>query len=135
MPNTFGDGVKIRKIGVLDRKRCSTDPDVHTKKNDFLSIFQQKNSRTPLQNFLGIAEEESSNIDYSLLSIKDASPEVVESSEQDNDTASNNVQPAVALTPEEYFSEEDLNGRDVGRPKKINAKVTPPFGDHRKSTL
>lgn len=34
------------------------------------------------------------------------------------------LQPAqVALTPEEYFSQTDLNGRDIGRIPKISSKV------------
>lgn len=52
---------------------------------------------------------------------KDSSPD----KEIDNDASdglnSNSI--GVALTPEEYFSTNDLNGRDIGRPTKINNKL------------
>lgn len=36
-----------------------------------------------------------------------------------------NGSPKKIITPQEYFTPEvDLNGRDIGRPKKINTKVS-----------
>lgn len=38
-------------------------------------------------------------------------------------TSTNPASPQVAITIEEYFSGESLNGRDIGKPKKISTKV------------
>ncbi|XP_058807424.1 ankyrin repeat domain-containing protein 13D isoform X2 [Phymastichus coffea] len=69
---------------------------------------KQLEKRTPLHSFLGIAE----------------------SSQQEGITATSEelsiVQPTnpCNITPEEYFDPEvDLQNRDIGRPKEINAKV------------
>lgn len=45
--------------------------------------------------------------------------------EQDDDVLSSTqlTVPTSALTPEEYFSTHDLNGRDVGQPQKQNTKT------------
>nr|XP_050854874.1 ankyrin repeat domain-containing protein 13D isoform X1 [Vespula vulgaris] len=62
--------------------------------------------RTPLQSFLGIAEQQHEN---------------------SNATTSqeyNNVGNPCNITPEEYFDPDvDLNGRDIGRPKEVNTKI------------
>lgn len=84
------------------------------------SVFnpQANNSRTPLQNLLGIAEEE--------VKPSDSSP----TENHEDCTASallldlpSNISSG-PLTPEEYFSECDLSGRDVGQPKKLSNKVS-----------
>lgn len=89
--------------------------------------FQSRNSRTPLSSFLNIAEEECTNIDQSLF--RDTSPleggKSTMEMEYDDLTTSTSTQitvPSAALTPEEYFSGEDLT-RDVGQPQKVNTKV------------
>lgn len=92
---------------------------------------RSKNSRTPLQHFLGLAED-----DYDHASPRNSPspcPDVLNSdaaaiaiagggatggSDTPTDKAS---QDSVAI--EEYFSDEDLNGRDIGKPKKITTKV------------
>ncbi|XP_012258413.2 ankyrin repeat domain-containing protein 13D isoform X2 [Athalia rosae] len=62
--------------------------------------------RTPLQSFLGIAEQQQENT---------------------NNTASEeflNVGNPCNITPEEYFDPDvDLNGKDIGRPKEVNTKI------------
>ncbi|KAI5624833.1 ankyrin repeat domain-containing protein 13D isoform X2 [Silurus asotus] len=64
-----------------------------------------KGSRTPLQSFLGIAEQHVSNNGSQVLQC--ASP--------NNPTA---------ITAEEYFDPEfNLNGRDIGRPVELTSKV------------
>lgn len=72
-----------------------------------------------------MAEEECSNIDQTLY--RDTSPtgEQPSSNEIDNDARSSTQidVPSKALTPEEYFSGLDLNGRDVGQPQKVQSKV------------
>lgn len=74
---------------------------------------------------MGRAEEECSTIDQALF--RDASPleENKLVSEATNETASRSPTgaPTSALTPEEYFSTEDLNGRDIGQPQKVNTKT------------
>ncbi|XP_046609568.1 ankyrin repeat domain-containing protein 13D isoform X3 [Neodiprion virginianus] len=61
--------------------------------------------RTPLQSFLGIAEQQ----------------------ENTNNTASEefiNIGNPCNITPEEYFDPDfDLEGKDIGRPKEINTKI------------
>ena len=41
----------------------------------------------------------------------------------DSASSSGSSTPKSALTPEEYFSDYDLNGKDIGRPQKISTKV------------
>lgn len=87
-----------------------------------------------MQSFLGIAEEECSNIDQALF--KDTSPdkdspesESKNVLEPNRSSRSNSLTPQsaltlqTALTPHEYFSADDLCGRDVGRPMKMSTKV------------
>ncbi|KAF3426503.1 hypothetical protein E2986_00452 [Frieseomelitta varia] len=63
--------------------------------------------RTPLQSFLGMAEQQQEN--------------------SNNATTSeeyNNVGNPSNITAEEYFDPDvDLNGRDIGRPKEVNTKI------------
>lgn len=61
--------------------------------------------RTPLQSFLGIAEQQHENATTS-------------------QEEYNNVGNPSNITAEEYFDPEvDLNGRDIGRPKEVNTKI------------
>ncbi|XP_025155832.1 ankyrin repeat domain-containing protein 13D isoform X1 [Harpegnathos saltator] len=63
--------------------------------------------RTPLQSFLGIAEQQQDNCSA-----------IVTSEEY------NNIGNPSNITAEEYFdSDVDLNGRDIGRPKEVNTKI------------
>lgn len=67
---------------------------------------RSRNSKTPLQNFLGIAEVEENQ---------------TTSTHQNEFTNSSNP---CNITPEEYFdSSVDLQSRDIGRPKEVNVKV------------
>ncbi|XP_014478179.1 PREDICTED: ankyrin repeat domain-containing protein 13D isoform X1 [Dinoponera quadriceps] len=64
--------------------------------------------KTPLQSFLGIAEQQQENCSA-----------VTTSSEEYN-----NIGNPSNITAEEYFdSNIDLNGRDIGRPKEVNTKI------------
>ncbi|KAJ6649333.1 Ankyrin repeat domain-containing protein 13D, partial [Pseudolycoriella hygida] len=71
-----------------------------------------RNSRTPLQNFLGIAEEECGDAS------RDASP-----SDPEPMTNIDSFVVGKPVTAEEYFSNVDLCGRDIGRPRKMNEKI------------
>ncbi|XP_055319347.1 ankyrin repeat domain-containing protein 13D isoform X2 [Sitodiplosis mosellana] len=90
-------------------------------RNEHLNETQarSRNSRTPLHSFLGMAEEECSNVDQSLF--RDASP--IASPDNEVSTSTQIDVPTKALTPEEYFADDDLNGRDVGQPQKVTTKV------------
>ncbi|XP_030764076.1 ankyrin repeat domain-containing protein 13D isoform X1 [Sitophilus oryzae] len=69
---------------------------------------RSKNLKTPLQNFLGIAEVGETQQSSGL---------------QNKEDYSNNTNPC-NITPEEYFdSEFDLGIRDIGRPKEVSIKV------------
>lgn len=88
-------------------------------------FLQTKNSRTPLQSFLGIAEEEciSNNADASIM--QDVSP-TDQSESSSRLLAAGGKEEEKVMVPvsaEEYFSNTELNGRDIGRPSKINSKV------------
>ncbi|XP_049538970.1 ankyrin repeat domain-containing protein 13D isoform X1 [Anopheles darlingi] len=102
---------------------------------------RMKNSRTPLQHFLGMADED---YDHSAVAVGAAGstpPSPDDGSEAgavggrpNSSTASSSASPepnrveaavaaaAAAPTAEEYFSDIDLNGRDIGKPKRITAK-------------
>ncbi|XP_049817825.1 ankyrin repeat domain-containing protein 13D isoform X2 [Aethina tumida] len=68
---------------------------------------RSKSNRTPLQNFLGIAE-----ITENESTVTTPTKEFTNSSNPCN------------ITPEEYFDRTvDLRGRDIGRPKEVNVKV------------
>ncbi|XP_037051596.1 ankyrin repeat domain-containing protein 13D-like [Bradysia coprophila] len=69
-----------------------------------------RHSRTPLQNFLGIAEEECAS--------HDASP-----SEPEPLLSVENYVAGKPVTADEYFSDIDLCGRDIGRPRKMSEKI------------
>ncbi|XP_040162660.1 ankyrin repeat domain-containing protein 13D isoform X1 [Anopheles arabiensis] len=97
-----------------------------------------KNSRTPLQHFLGMTEE-----DYDHAAVAGSSTSALRGGEQPpppsapsspcnngsedrtpdgaEGECSGTAQEA-APSAEEYFSDVDLNGRDVGKPKRITAK-------------
>lgn len=75
-----------------------------------------KNSRTPLQHFLGMAEED---FDHSGTSTPNPDGALNEAA-AGSSTANSSQDP---VTIEEYFSDADLNGRDVGKKKKIQTKV------------
>lgn len=74
-----------------------------------------RNSKTPLQHFLGLADENS----VSPRNIP--SPSVTENEACASFLANDKAQESVSM--EEYFSGGDLNGRDIGKPKKITTKV------------
>ncbi|CAH1135556.1 unnamed protein product [Ceutorhynchus assimilis] len=68
---------------------------------------RSKTLRTPLQNFLGIAEVGASQ----------------SSAEIPKEEFSKNTNPC-NITPEEYFDTSvDLENRDIGRPKEVNVKI------------
>ncbi|XP_050309299.1 ankyrin repeat domain-containing protein 13D isoform X2 [Anthonomus grandis grandis] len=68
---------------------------------------RSKNLRTPLQNFLGIAEVGASQTN----------------SDIPKEEYSHNTNPC-NITPEEYFDADiELGDRDIGRPKEVNVKV------------
>ena len=63
--------------------------------------------RTPLQSFLGMAEQQQENSNSATTSEE-----------------YNNVGNPSNITAEEYFDPDiDLNGRDIGRPKEVNTKI------------
>lgn len=79
-----------------------------------------RNARTPLQHFLGLADEENQT------SPRNTPSPLVEnatSNEACGGSASPIDKSQDSVTIEEYFSNDDLNGRDIGKPKKINTKV------------
>ncbi|XP_055916082.1 ankyrin repeat domain-containing protein 13D isoform X2 [Eupeodes corollae] len=90
--------------------------------------IRSKTSRTPLHSFLGLAEDEYIS-SQDLVSCRDGVPSLIEShpenggEEETPSTSSGSTTPRQIITPEEYFSEIDLNGRDIGRPKKISTKI------------
>ncbi|XP_004534837.1 ankyrin repeat domain-containing protein 13D isoform X2 [Ceratitis capitata] len=105
---------------------------------DHLNDDQIKNkcSRTPLHSFLGVADDEFHNTSSNEgLNSKDLTPPLSEtalldtSPENSNDEEnisinSGTTSPKYVITPEEYFSVDiDLNGRDIGRPKKVTTKI------------
>ncbi|OAD60198.1 Ankyrin repeat domain-containing protein 13B [Eufriesea mexicana] len=63
--------------------------------------------RTPLQSFLGMAEQQQENSNSATTSEE-----------------YNNIGNPSNITPEEYFDPDvDLSGRDIGRPKEVNTKI------------
>jgi hypothetical protein len=84
-----------------------------------------KNSRTPLQHFLGMTDD-----DYDHSSGSEAVGNTTdEMSKSNNSNAEENAAGTASgsstdtPTIEEYFSDQDLQGRDIGRPKKVATKV------------
>lgn len=77
--------------------------------------IRARNSRTPLQSFLGMATAVDEEEGEATGRITPAYPEQL----QQHGT-SNGKGP---LTPEEYFSGDDLEGRDIGRPMRVSTKV------------
>ncbi|XP_055623876.1 ankyrin repeat domain-containing protein 13B isoform X2 [Toxorhynchites rutilus septentrionalis] len=103
-------------------------------RNEHLSEEQAriKSSRTPLQHFLGMTEEDynhagSNAVPAAQSALNDSSSTPLLGSDNNSplqETASSSKElPMTAPTAEEYFSDIDLQGRDVGKPKKITAKV------------
>lgn len=105
-------------------------------RNEHLSEEQAriKSSRTPLQHFLGMTEEDYNHAgtsagSQSALRESGSSPLLgQENSSSGNspvhEAASPSVVDAGPPSIEEYFSTEvDLQGRDVGKPKRVSAKV------------
>uniref|UniRef100_A0A1A9UR25 ANK_REP_REGION domain-containing protein n=1 Tax=Glossina austeni TaxID=7395 RepID=A0A1A9UR25_GLOAU len=97
-------------------------------------FLQAKTSRTPFHSFLGIAEEEYiTSPDLVNYRERDPSPHTEELNENGEAAAAltvNNSQNSGVnsskniITPQEYFSPEiDLNGRDIGQPRKLNTKI------------
>ncbi|XP_054737468.1 ankyrin repeat domain-containing protein 13D isoform X2 [Anastrepha obliqua] len=99
--------------------------------------IKSKCGRTPLHSFLGIADDEfSSTRPNEGLNTKDRTPspspvtplldQSFENStgEENASCSSGTISPKHVITPEEYFSPDvDLNGRDIGRPKKVTTKI------------
>lgn len=87
-------------------------------RSEHLNELANKNkSRSPLHHFLAITDQEEAATEPS--SPRESLSPIVE-----NEEACSINQ--ITLTPptiEEYFSEADLNGRDVGKPKKTSTKV------------
>ncbi|KAF2882069.1 hypothetical protein ILUMI_24117 [Ignelater luminosus] len=70
-------------------------------------LAKNKNAKSPLHNFLGIAE------------VEDQAAATLLPKEEFSSTTN-----PCNITPEEYFDAgTDLGGRDIGRPKEINTKV------------
>ncbi|XP_055372297.1 ankyrin repeat domain-containing protein 13D [Condylostylus longicornis] len=91
--------------------------------------MRAKNSRSPLHNILGFTEEElaanpelANNRETVSTPNSDDKSDNEVTNDDSGSSSSGNTTPK-SLIPEEYFSDADLNGRDVGRPKKINTKV------------
>lgn len=90
--------------------------------------IRSKTSRTPLHNFLGLAEDEYVSSSSDSYRERVPSPYTDRNFENPNEveeeTGSTKLDsPKHAITPEEYFSEIDLNGRDIGKSKKISTKI------------
>lgn len=80
------------------------------------SQSRSKNSRTPLQHFLGMAEDD---FDHSGPNTPSPVPELTEGAVGGVTSPTNQD----TVTLEEYFSSDDLNGRDIGKKKKVATKV------------
>lgn len=93
------------------------------------SQVRAKNSRTPLQSFFGIAEEEVSKTSDLLSPVTTAGesnsliPTTPDSEICEGSSSSSSETCDKVVTFEEYFSDVDLKGRDVGRTKKTATKV------------
>ena len=77
--------------------------------------IRARNSRTPLQSFLGLAtaaDEEEAESTGRLTPLG-----------RDRDSQGVNTTGKAPLTAEEYFSGADLEGRDIGRPMRMTSKV------------
>lgn len=106
-------------------------------RNEHLSEEQARirSSRTPLQHFLGMAEEDYDHAGSNAVgappqaAFKDVSATPLLGQENSSPvhevaTTSNAADLFVkAPSAEEYFSDIDLQGRDVGKPKRTSAKV------------
>lgn len=80
---------------------------------------RSRNSRTPLQHFLGMAEED---YDHSGANTPSPTPDgALNEAAAAAIASSSTSQDPISL--EEYFSDSDLNGRDVGKKKKVATKV------------
>lgn len=81
-----------------------------------------------MQSFLGIAEDECVG-GSDLAMLKDVTPPQTESElpSDETETSAAAAISLVPLTPEEYFSNIDLNGRDVGRLPRTSQKVKYSF--------
>jgi len=71
------------------------------------------NNKNPLQSFLGMAETEVKQ------AAKEAGQNVDAAATSEHYSANN----PCCISPEEYFSAEDLKGRDIGRPREMTCKV------------
>lgn len=89
------------------------------------AMAKSKNIKTPLQNFLGIAEVEENGATNDVKNVKDfiffyKKKKLIKFFQEIFVNASNPCN----IKPEEYFDVNvDLQGRDIGRPKEINTKV------------
>lgn len=89
------------------------------------SQVRAKNARTPLQSFFGMAEDEV-NKTPDLLSPGESNcllPTTPDSENCEGSSSSSSEICDKSVTFEEYFSDVDLKGRDIGRPKKTANKI------------
>lgn len=82
-----------------------------------------KNSRTPLQHLLGFGGDDEYDQAGALGGSASASPLITVTDQSTKVEQNDDAEEMVAPTLLEYFSEQDLEGRDVGRPKKMQTKV------------
>lgn len=85
--------------------------------------LKARNSRTPLHSFLGIAEDEFVPNNDVPSPNSENKTENGATPNNDSGSSSGSSTPKSDLTPEQYFSDDDLNGKDIGRPKKISTKI------------
>ncbi|XP_065155563.1 ankyrin repeat domain-containing protein 13D isoform X2 [Atheta coriaria] len=77
------------------------------------AIARSKSTKTPLHNFLGIADVDD-----------EAAAAAATQPAPDEGAVANTVGNPCNITAEEYFDAGvDLHGRDIGRPKEVNARV------------
>ena len=82
-----------------------------------------RNSRTPLQHLLGFGgEDDFDQAGAEGAAAVSASP-LITVSDQGKVEQNDDSEEMVAPTVLEYFSGQDLEGRDIGRPKKMQTKV------------
>lgn len=83
--------------------------------------LRARNSRTPLQSFLGLATAADEEEGEATGRRTPMGAEQQQQLQPQGAAAAN--EKALPLTAEEYFSGEDLNGRDIGRPIRMTSKV------------
>ncbi|XP_031355358.1 ankyrin repeat domain-containing protein 13D [Photinus pyralis] len=100
------NGYECKVFGASNVELITKTRMEHLTEND-KAIAKNKNGKSPLQNFLGIAEVE-----------EEAAATLIPKEEYVSMTNPCNI------SPEEYFDAGmNLEGRDIGRPKEINTKI------------